>query len=213
MFIFAEQTFKQKNMTQLKCIECGQIFDGNLEDCPNCGCPASECELLDTKNSETNETSNNSTSRQEANKETDNGQGQKVYEQPSRGIPLNSTDVRDCYSTAGYYRPWWNIMQPWYVSNDDPKEQDRFDELNEGLLLANLSFRVFLWWTLFFWIAMLCFMTIILIPLGIYVIIKCFPWALSRYWAKMHRLWRRINQRYWISMEHAKKTNKIDEIY
>ena len=213
MFIFAEQTFKQKNMTQLKCIECGQIFDGNLEDCPNCGCPASECELLDTKNSETNETSNNSTSRQEANKETDNGQGQKVYEQPSRGIPLNSTDVRDCYSTAGYYRPWWNIMQPWYVSNDDPKEQDRFDELNEGLLLANLSFRVFLWWTLFFWIAMLCFMTIILIPLGIYFIIKCFPWALSRYWAKMHRLWRRINQRYWISMEHAKKTNKIDEIY
>lgn len=213
MFIFAEQTFKQKNMTQLKCIECGQIFDGNLEDCPNCGCPASECEPLDNKSSETNETTNNATPRQEASKETGNDQGEKTYEQPSRGIPLNSTDVRDCYSTAGYYRPWWNIMQPWYVSNDDPKEQDRFDGLNEGLLLANLSFRVFLWWTLFFWIAMFCFMTIILIPLGIYVIIKCFPWALSRYWAKMHRLWRRINQRYWISMEHAKKTNKIDEIY
>ena len=200
-------------MTQFKCTECGQIFDGNLNDCPNCGCPASECESLDNNSSEANDASSNSTLRQEASKETDNDQGEKGYEQPSRGIPLNSTDVRDCYSTAGYYRPWWNIMQPWYVSNDNPKEQDRFDELNEGLLLANLSFRVFLWWALFFWIAMICFMTIILIPFGIYVIIKGFPWALSRYWAKMHRLWRRINQRYWISMEHAKKTNKIDEIY
>lgn len=172
-----------------------------------------ECKPLDNNSSETNETLSNSTSRQEASKETDNNQGQKEYEQPSRGIPLNSTDVRDSYTTAGYYRPWWNILQPWYVSNENPEEQDRFDELNEGLLLANLSFRVFLWWTLFFWIAMICFMTIFLIPLGIYVIIKGFPWALSRYWAKMHRLWRRMNQRYWISMEHAKKTNKIDEIY
>ena len=31
-------------MTQFKCTECGQIFDGNLKDCPNCGCPAVECE-------------------------------------------------------------------------------------------------------------------------------------------------------------------------
>lgn len=200
-------------MALIKCSECGQIFDGNLEDCPNCGCPASECEPLDNKSSETNETSSNTTSRQEANKGIGNNQSKNTNEQPSTGIPINSTNVRDCYSTAGYYRPWWNILQPWYVSNDDPKEQDRFDELNEGLLLANLSFRVFLWWVFFFIIVVICFSTIFLIPLGIYVIIKCFPWALSRYWAKMHRLWRRINQRYWISMEHAKKTNKIDEIY
>ena len=31
-------------MAQMKCSECGQIFDGNLKECPNCGCPASECE-------------------------------------------------------------------------------------------------------------------------------------------------------------------------
>lgn len=30
----------------MKCSECGQIFDGNLKECPNCGCPASECEAL-----------------------------------------------------------------------------------------------------------------------------------------------------------------------
>lgn len=31
-------------MGQLKCTECGQIFDDNLKECSNCGCPASECE-------------------------------------------------------------------------------------------------------------------------------------------------------------------------
>lgn len=30
-------------MAQFKCTECGQIFDGNLDECPNCGCPVDEC--------------------------------------------------------------------------------------------------------------------------------------------------------------------------
>lgn len=33
-------------MGSLKCIECGQIFDDKLNDCPNCGCPKSECETV-----------------------------------------------------------------------------------------------------------------------------------------------------------------------
>ncbi len=33
-------------MAQFKCTECGQIFDGNLDECPNCGCPASECKPI-----------------------------------------------------------------------------------------------------------------------------------------------------------------------
>lgn len=33
-------------MTQRKCTECGQIFDENLNECPNCGCPASDCSEL-----------------------------------------------------------------------------------------------------------------------------------------------------------------------
>lgn len=34
----------------LKCTECGQVFDKNLEACPNCGNPASECEtIVETK--------------------------------------------------------------------------------------------------------------------------------------------------------------------
>ena len=33
-------------MEKLKCKDCGQGFDGNLNECPNCGCPASECERI-----------------------------------------------------------------------------------------------------------------------------------------------------------------------
>ena len=33
-------------MAKIKCIECGQIFNDKLEDCPKCGCPASESEVL-----------------------------------------------------------------------------------------------------------------------------------------------------------------------
>lgn len=29
-------------MAQLKCTECGHVFEGNLKECPNCGCPAGE---------------------------------------------------------------------------------------------------------------------------------------------------------------------------
>ena len=88
-------------MALIKCKECGHEVSDRASACPNCGCPASECEPLNNKSSGTNETTNNATPRQEASKETGNDQGEKTYEQPSRGIPLNSTDVRDCYSTAG----------------------------------------------------------------------------------------------------------------
>lgn len=30
-------------MEKFRCIECGQVFDKTLNECPNCGCPASEC--------------------------------------------------------------------------------------------------------------------------------------------------------------------------
>lgn len=40
-------------MTQRKCTECGQIFDENLNECPNCGCPANECECFTLGDSNT----------------------------------------------------------------------------------------------------------------------------------------------------------------
>ena len=52
-------------MAQLKCTECGQIFDGDLADCPNCGCPASECEKMAVND---NATVNNQPQKDWANK-------------------------------------------------------------------------------------------------------------------------------------------------
>lgn len=39
-------------MARIKCTECGQIFESNLNACPNCGCPASECEIIYEEKSE-----------------------------------------------------------------------------------------------------------------------------------------------------------------
>lgn len=178
-------------MNKLKCTECGHIFDDNLKECPNCGCPANECETI---------VNNTGTKSQNRNNVFVDSQ------------PQNSTDPKYCRLTCGYYQPWYNILQPWYVACTDLKEQHRFDQLNEFLLLGNLLFRITLWWILFFWIAAFCFMTIILIPLGFYVIIKFFPWAVARYWATIHKLWRRISQRFWISMESTRKTGMIEEL-
>ena len=50
-------------MAQLKCTECGHVFEGNLKECPNCGCPAGECEMVSDKNNATdNEASVNKAS-------------------------------------------------------------------------------------------------------------------------------------------------------
>ena len=128
-------------MSKLKCTECGQVFDAELSNCPECGCPASEC-------------------KQEADDEEARNESNHSKQQSSS--PRNSIDLKNCALTAGYYQPWYNILQPWYIENQNPREQHRFDELNEFLLLGNLAFRVMLWWILFFWIVALCFMTIIL---------------------------------------------------
>ncbi len=50
-------------MAQLKCTECGQIFDGNLNECPNCGCPSNECIPSDDSVDEINGGSNSKESK------------------------------------------------------------------------------------------------------------------------------------------------------
>lgn len=40
-------------MEKMKCKECGQVFNSNLKECPNCGCPASECERIIMSNTST----------------------------------------------------------------------------------------------------------------------------------------------------------------
>ena len=33
-------------MAQIKCIDCGQVFNDTLKECPKCGCPVNECDVL-----------------------------------------------------------------------------------------------------------------------------------------------------------------------
>lgn len=127
-------------------------------------------------------------------------------------IPTNTSDLKTNPLTKGYYR-WWSLTQPWYVGNSHSvNSQHRYDALNEGLLLFNLVWRISLWWMLFGIIAIACFCTLILIPLGLWIIFSLFPWAVARYWAIIHILWRRLNQRYWISMRTGIKTNHLETL-
>ena len=50
-------------MEKLKCKDCGQVFDSNLNECPNCGCPSNECIPSDDSVDEINGGSNSKESK------------------------------------------------------------------------------------------------------------------------------------------------------
>ena len=79
-----------------------------------------------------------------------------------------------------------------------------FNKLEMRILPGNIAF--------FFVLAMVCCVTIILIPLGIYIIIKGIPWAAQKHLPMIHKLFVRLNQRYWLHMEYAKETNSLDDL-
>lgn len=56
-------------MAQLKCTECGNVFNDTLDACPNCGCPASECSPI-RENKPQSEAPTHQRPKQEANKAT-----------------------------------------------------------------------------------------------------------------------------------------------
>lgn len=198
-------------MRKKQCTDCGEIFNANLVECPNCGCPASECKIVDDQlcgqadQHRSHEPEKEKTSLQ--NQDESQGQNRATSHRYNR--PNNSVDLKHHPATSHYYS---GILQPWYVTCNNPENHHRFDTLNEILLLCNLCFRVCLWWWFFIVLAVVCCVTVILIPLAIYIIIKGIPWAAQKHLPMIHKLFVRLNQRYWLHMEYAKETNRLDDL-
>lgn len=45
-------------MVQLKCPDCGQVFDTGKPNCPTCGCPADACTRFDPNSQKTEQVAN-----------------------------------------------------------------------------------------------------------------------------------------------------------
>lgn len=199
-------------MALIKCKECGKIFNASMEDCPNCGCPSSLGDVIpdvNDENSNGNREDMITSQEQPSSQRQDESQGQNKSKSHRYNRPNNSVDLKHHPTTSHYYS---GILQPWYVKCNKPEDHHRFDTLNEILLFSNLCFRVCLWWFLFFVLATVCCVTIILIPLGVYIIIKGIPWAAQKHLPMIHKLFVRLNQRYWLHMEYAKETNCLDDL-
>lgn len=197
-------------MARIKCKDCGEIFNDNLVDCPNCGCPASYSHIIPDEKEENPTEKGDTFDTQEQPPTGGQNNSQRQYRATNHRYdkPNNSVDLKRHPATSHYYS---GILQPWYVKCDNPMNHHRFDTLNEILLFANLCFRVSLWWFLFFVLAMVCCFTIFLIPLGFYIFIKGIPWAAQKHLPMIHKLFVRLNQRYWLHMEYAKETNSLDD--
>ena len=67
-------------MAQLKCNECGMVFDGMLTACPNCGCPASDCVVVRETEQHTQSNTNSERSESAFHSAEDGGDSmRKIY--------------------------------------------------------------------------------------------------------------------------------------
>ena len=198
-------------MALIRCKDCSEIFNDSLAECPNCGCPASYCDIIPEEKGDTPKEKEATFSAQEQPSSGGHDNSQRQYRVSNHRYdrPNNSVDLMHHPATCLYYT---DILRPWYVKCNNPDDHHRYDTLNEILLLSNLCFRVCLWWFFFFVLALICCFTLILIPVGIYIIIKGIPWAAQKHLPMIHKLFVRLNQRYWLHMEYAKETNTLDDL-
>lgn len=153
---------------------------------------------------------------------------------PECGYPLNGNEA-ECPECGFIVNPQisngsididkWDYSQyrkglfsQWYFKCDNLKHAESYDSLNDVLLLFNLIFRI-LWWIA--WPIILIFILFAAFSLAIghiaiflgtitsIIVAICFtiPNAIHKFIVPLHRTWRRINKRYWISMDKAVKNN------
>lgn len=96
-------------MAQLKCTECGQVFDKTLDACPNCGCPASECEAVEEQQPKDNK------------QEKKQGKEQTFSRSKATRRDTGNGVIHDSYNEAEPYTPFsptsWFSKDPWPLTN------------------------------------------------------------------------------------------------
>ena len=81
-------------MAKVKCSDCGEVFDSNLQECPTCGCPASASTIIQ----EPAETVNNSNSDQ--NSTYSDSQNEQQSPPPLKEKREMDTLEKVCYGLA-----------------------------------------------------------------------------------------------------------------
>ena len=207
-------------MGKLKCIECGQIFNDNLNECPNCGCPASECEKIE-------ENYSNNNVKNEDFVGIHNSFNEKPHYSP---FSSNSSFFKDPALLAKYplgefekKHPFWGwFFGPWHLTCNDESSREQYDVINNIFYAFNLIWKsiayAFVWTILKVWV-------LILITIGLFFLVISnseaatllflFPFlyayyafifffgigkSLHRYWPQFHKVFRKLCKRFVNSM-------------
>lgn len=199
----------------LKCIECGQIFNDGLNECPNCGCPASECEKVE----------NNHSNVHVGNENLGNIHGSFNEKQHYSPFSPNNSLFKDPKLLAKYpigelekRHPFWGwLFGPWHLTCKDENNREQYDVINNIFYAFNVFWKMLIyptiWTVLKAWIAIVIFVVLFVILVNIdmgavLVIIALFSTYLSflyiigigkslhRYWPQFHKVWRRLCKRF-----------------
>lgn len=187
-------------MEQVKCIECGRMFDDNMASCPNCGCPY--------------EPKKQKTSNQ---KEQNGAKTVYIHENFNEKVPYSpfksdSWMFKDPWPLKNYPIGKLNerypllawLFGPWHLTCKNEEEQEEYAVINNIFYLFNLLFKIQGYAMLWNLCKLHIFLILWIIPiLNIFCIIMyivAIGKALHRYWSQLHRVFRRLNKRYWNSM-------------
>ena len=146
----------------LKCIECGQVFNDKLNECPNCACPASECEKVEHDNSDTHVTNEDigiiHGSFNEKPHYSPFSSENKIFEDPNllAQYPIGELEKR---------HPFWGwLLGPWHLTCKDESSREQYDVINNifyalNVLLKALVYTV-VWTFLKTWIVIVAFLVV-----------------------------------------------------
>lgn len=98
-------------MTKLKCVDCGTIFESNLQECPSCGCPSNAC-TIEQEQPQTIQNSNANFESRSTNEERQN-EFQQSPPPSYRKRKIRPFEIT-CYILAILFAIMWLLTQTTY---------------------------------------------------------------------------------------------------